>query len=109
MKNLHLFGVNSHKCKADLSLLCQYIYIPYTSYVRDINMDLRKHSTNKKLYFANTRPMKNDILQSVELDLVNINVYAKFYQNIPHGKRVTGNFYKLSRHAISQTDRGHTI
>ena len=27
--------------------------------------------------------MKNDISQSIGLDLVNINVYAKVYQNIP--------------------------
>ena len=32
---------------------------------------------------AKPRPMKNDISQSLGLDLVNINVYAKIYQNIP--------------------------
>ena len=32
---------------------------------------------------AKPRPMKNVILQSLGLDLVNINVYAKVYQNIP--------------------------
>ena len=31
------------------------------------------------------RPMINVILQFLELDLVNINVSAKFYQNIPNG------------------------
>ena len=31
--------------------------------------------------------MANDIWQSLGLDLVNINVYAKFYQNIPHRSR----------------------
>ena len=30
-----------------------------------------------------SRPMKNVILQSLGQDLVNINVYAKVYQNIP--------------------------
>ena len=32
--------------------------------------------------------MTNVILQFLELDLVNINVFAKFYQNIPNGLRV---------------------
>ena len=31
--------------------------------------------------------MKNDILQSLGLDLININVYAKVYQNIPLSSR----------------------
>ena len=25
MKKIHSFGINSHKCKVDISLLCQYI------------------------------------------------------------------------------------
>ena len=33
------------------------------------------------------RPMKNDISQSLGLDLDNINVYAKVYQNIPLSSR----------------------
>ena len=37
---------------------------------------------------AKPRPMINDILQFLELDLVNINVSAKFYQTIPNGLRV---------------------
>ena len=37
---------------------------------------------------AKPRPMINVILQFLELDLVNINVSAKFYQNIPNGLRV---------------------
>ena len=31
--------------------------------------------------------MKNDILQSIGLDLDNINVYAEGYQNIPFSSR----------------------
>ena len=31
--------------------------------------------------------MKNDILQSLRLGLVNINIYAEVYQNIPLGSR----------------------
>ena len=36
---------------------------------------------------AKPRPMKNVISQFLGLDLVNINVYAKFYQNIPLSSR----------------------
>ena len=36
---------------------------------------------------AKPRPMKNVISQSLRLDLVNINVYAKVYQNIPLSSR----------------------
>ena len=37
--------------------------------------------------------MINVILQFLELDLVNINVSAKFYQTIPNGLRVKFHFY----------------
>ena len=37
--------------------------------------------------------MINVILQFLELDLVNINVSAKFYQNIPNGLRVKFHFF----------------
>ena len=37
--------------------------------------------------------MEKCILQSAGLDLVNINVYAKFHQNIPNGSRVVGPVY----------------
>ena len=37
---------------------------------------------------AKPRPMINVILQFLELDLDNVNVSAKFYQNIPNGFRV---------------------
>ena len=36
---------------------------------------------------AKPRPTKNDISQSLGLDLVNINVYAEVYQNIPPSSR----------------------
>ena len=42
---------------------------------------------------ARPRPMINVILQFLELDLVNINVSAKFYQNIPNGFRVKFHFF----------------
>ena len=40
--------------------------------------------------------MINVILQSRGLDLVNINVYEKVYQNIPNGLRIVGIFRELS-------------
>ena len=69
------------------------------------NLGLGKASTDVKCHFAiswaracqyqclrnslsKPRTMINVILQFHELDLVNINVSAKFYQNIPNGLRV---------------------
>ena len=59
---------------------------------------LSKYSTQFKSYShfnffriwrsAKPWPLINVILQFLELDLVNINVSAKFYQNIPNGLRV---------------------
>ena len=40
--------------------------------------------------------MQNVILQSLGLDLFNINVYTKVYQNIPNGLRVLDIFSELS-------------
>ena len=37
----------------------------------------------QNLELGKSRPMKNDISQSLGLDLDNINVYAEVYQNIP--------------------------
>ena len=42
---------------------------------------------------AKPRPIINVILQFPELDLVNIYVSAKFYQNIPNGLRVKFHFF----------------
>ena len=59
---------------------------------------LSKYSTQFKRYghfhffriwrSAKPRPMINVVLQFLELNLVNIHVSAKFYQNIPNGLRV---------------------
>ena len=77
-----------------------------TQYSRFQNLELGKASTDDKC-----------ILHSLGLDLVNINVSAKFYQNIPNGLRVMGTFRKLSCDKIfancpgsksSQTVRGWT-
>ena len=61
------------------------------------NLDLGIASTDAKICY----------LQSLWLDLVNINVYAKLYQNIPNCSRVMGIFRKLiwDGHTNSQTDR----
>ena len=45
--------------------------------------------------------MINVILQFFELDLVNINVSAKFYQNTPNGLRVKSSLF--SENVISQS------
>ena len=53
---------------------------------------------------AKSRPMINVILQFLELDIVNINVYAKFYQNIPNGLRVKFQFSEFeSRQNLDQS------
>ena len=38
-------------------------------------------------FYQKPRPNRNDISQSLGLDLININVYAEVYQNIPLGSR----------------------
>ena len=43
---------------------------------------------------AKPQPMINVILQFLDLDLVNINVSAEFYQNIPNGLRVKFHFFQ---------------
>ena len=50
---------------------------------------------------AKPRPMKNVISQFLELDLVNINVYAKVYQNILLSSRdsVVFTFFRICRSA----------
>ena len=49
-------------------------------------------------------PILNDIWQSLGLHLVNINAYAKFYQNIPNGLK----FIDIFRH-FSQTGRRQNL
>ena len=58
-------------------------------------------SRRQNLFFrvwtsATPRPIPNDIWQSLGLHLVNINAYAKFYQNIPNGLRVIDIFHELA-------------
>ena len=54
---------------------------------------------------AMPRPIPNDIWQSLGLHLVNINAYAKFYQNIPNGLELSTFFTNRSVTKSSQTVR----
>ena len=54
---------------------------------------------------ANPRPIKNVSSQSLGLDLVNINVYAKVYQNIPLSSRV--NFHFFQNLNLGKTSTNH--
>ena len=54
---------------------------------------------------AKPRPMINVILQPLGLDVVNINAYAKFYQNIPHGLELSTFFTNSPVTKSSQTVR----
>ena len=64
----------------------------------------------KKKMSSHGRPMTNVILQSLWLDLVNINVSTKLDQNIPNGSRVIGIFRKLTgdKRLHNVTSDGHT-
>ena len=48
--------------------------------------------------------MINVISQSLGLDVVNINAYAKFYQNIPNGLRVIDIFHEQAGDKIFMFD-----
>ena len=88
---------NNEKCHFVISWarFCQY------SCLRN---SLSKYSTQFKgkchFHFfriwrsAKPRPMINVILQFLELDLVNINVFAKVYQNISNGLRIKFHCFK---------------
>ena len=54
---------------------------------------------------AKPRPMKNNISQSLALDLVIINFYAKVYQNIPLSSRDNAIFNLLEFGARQNLDR----
>ena len=59
----------------------------YAKFHHDIPLSSRDSAIITFSEFG-ARPMINVILQFLELDLVNINVSAKFYQNILNGLRV---------------------
>ena len=73
---------------------------PFTSHAQYTNVYAKFHyniplSSRDRAIFtffriwssAKPRPMKNDISQSLGLDLDNINVYTEIYQNIPLSSR----------------------
>ena len=83
---------------------CQFAISWATSYqYQCLRKSLSKYSTQfKRLghfhffriwYSAKPRPMINVILQSLGLDLFNIKLSEKFYQNIPNGLRVKFHFF----------------
>ena len=63
----------------------------------------------QNLELGKARPTKNVISQSLGLDLVNINVYAKVYQNIPLGSRDRAifTFSELALGKASTDDKCH--
>ena len=82
------------------------------------NLNLGKTSTNPKCHLTiswattcqYTNVMKNDISQSLGLDLDNINVYAEVYQNIPLSSRdkvIFTFFQNLALGKASTDDKCH--
>ena len=74
--------------------------IPLSSRDRDIFTFFRIWSS------AKPRLMKNDISQSLALDLDNINVYAEVYQNFPLSSRDKG-IFTFSEFGASTDDKCH--
>ena len=58
---------------------------------------------------AKPRPNTNDILQSLGQHLVNINAYAKFYQNIPSGLRFIDIFHEQAGDKIFTNRSGQNL
>ena len=98
-QNLELGKASTNeKCNFAISWAssCQY---------QCLRNSLSKYSTQFKRYghfhffriwrSAKPRPMINVILQFLELDLVNINVSAKFYQNIPNGLGLNFTLFRI--------------
>ena len=85
--------------KASTDKNCQ-LAISWATYCQYTNVYAKFHhniqlSSRDRFFFpffriwssAKSRPMKNDISQSLGLDLDSINVYAEVYQNIPLSSR----------------------
>ena len=91
-QNLNL-GKNSTNLKYHLTIswgtFCQYQCVGKISSQYSTQFKRKRHYRFFRSWrSAKPRPMINVILQFLELDLVNINVSAKFYQNIPNSLRV---------------------
>ena len=104
-------ALTNEKCHFAISWArsCQY---------QCLHNSVLKYSTQFKRYghfhffriwrSAKPRPKINVILQFLELDLVNINESAKFYQNIPNGLRVKFHcFQNLNLGKISTNPKCH--
>ena len=89
-QNLNLGKISTNpKCGLTISWAtsCQYQCVCKISSQYSISSRDRAIFTFRIWSSAKPRPMKNVISQSLGLDLVNINVYAKVYQNIPLSSR----------------------
>ena len=92
LQNLNLGKTSTNpKCHLTISwsTFCQY-----TSLYAKFHHTIPLSSRDKAIFHffriwssAKPRPMKNDISQSLGLDLDNINIYADVYQNIPLSSR----------------------
>ena len=81
----------SEKCNFAISwaISCQYQCLRNSLSKYSIQFKRKGHFHFFRIWrSAKPRSMINVILQFLELDLVNINVSAKLYQNIPNGLRV---------------------
>ena len=86
-QNLNLGKISTNpKCHLTISWAtsCQYQCVCNISSQYSTQFKRKGHFHFFRIWSsAKPRPIKNDISQSLGLDLVNINVYAKVYQNIP--------------------------
>ena len=91
--------------KASTDEKCHFaIFWPRSCQYQCLRKSLSNYSTPFKRYgcfhsfriwrSAKPRPMINVISQPLGLDIININAYAKFYQNIPNGLRVIYIFHE---------------
>ena len=90
-QNLNL-GAKPHQSKMSFDYLMGYIMSKSMCMQNSLQYSTQFKRWGHFHFFriwssAKPRPMKNVISQSLGLDLVNINVYAKVYQNIPLSSR----------------------
>ena len=90
-QNLNLGQTSTNpKCHLTISwaISCQYQCVCKISSQYSTQLKRQGHFHFFRIWSsAKPRPTKNVISQSLGLDLVNINVYAKVYQNIPLSSR----------------------
>ena len=91
------FGKTSTKPKCHLTISwatsCQYQFVCKISSKSSIQFKRQDHFHFCRIWSSpKPRPLKNVISQSLVPDLVNVNVYAKVYQNIPLSSRDRATF-----------------